>query len=297
MTAPKFDLYQTITDQIVAALEAGLKGDGQPLWSGQGAAGLPFNRVSRRAYSGVNVLVLWLTAAAKGYTSPAWLTYKQATELGGTVRKGEKSTHICYFRTLEREEIDPSTGEIEERTIPMLRSYAVFNVEQCDGLPPLPAGERFPFQGIEAAEILLESSNAAWHEGGTRAFYSPILDKIHMPDRDRFPRPESFYAVALHELTHWTGHTSRLARDFSGRFGSESYAFEELVAEIGSAFLGAEIGITPVTLPDHAGYLASWLKVLKNDKKAIFTAASQASKAHAYIMGLAQATTTETMAA
>ncbi len=289
-----FDIYQEVTDKIIEAIEAGeTKGKG-PLWNGQGATGLPYNMTSKRAYSGVNVLVLWLTADAKGYSTPAWLTYKQATELGGTVRKGEKATHIVYFKPLERQETDHATGEVTTREIPMLRSYAVFNADQCDGLPAT-QGERQAFNGIEAADSILCNSGAAWEERGTKAFYSPVLDKIFMPDRDRFAKPESFYAVALHELTHWTGHSSRLARDFSGRFGTESYAFEELIAELGSAFIGADLGITPETLPDHTSYVASWLKVLKGDKKAIFTAASQASKTHDYIMALA--TTDEEQAA
>lgn len=282
-----FDIYQEITNQIIAALEAGnIKGTG-PLWNKQGATGMPYNYATKRPYSGVNVLVLWLMAEMRGYTSPAWLTFKQATELGGTVRKGEKSSHIVYYKSLSREETDGDTGEVTTKEIPMLRGYAVFNANQCEGLPAEVVTPSLPFVGIEAADVLLKNSGAIIIEGGSKAYYSPSMDTIRMPERSCFKKAASFYAVATHELTHWTGHSSRLARDFKGRFGDESYAFEELIAELGAAFIGADIGISPETLPDHTSYVASWLKVLKNDKKAIFTAASQASKAHAFIMALA----------
>ncbi len=154
----------------------------------------------------------------------------------------------------------------------------MFNLDQIEGIlrPDAPRGG---FAPIRAAEDILVASGATIVEGGTRAYYQPERDEIHLPDRGRFTKPENFYAVALHELTHWTGHPDRLARDFTGRFGTEAYAFEELIAELGSAFLNAEIGLIDTTLENHASYIDSWLLVLKRDKKAIFTAGSQAEKA------------------
>lgn len=280
------DFYQTVTDQIIASIEAGVTRNTGPLWRGQGASGIPMNRKTRAHYSGINVLLLWLSAQDNGFASNYWLTFKQAKELGGNVKKGAKGTHIVYYKTLEREEVDATSGESETRLIPMLRQYVVFNLDQIEGIQ----GEEVTstgFDGIEAAEFLIAKSGARIVEGGTRAFYRPVADVIHMPDRERFDSAENFYAVELHELTHWTGHSSRLARDFSGRFGDQAYAFEELVAEIGATYACADLGLATTTLPNHARYIASWLKVLRDDKKAIFTAASQAAKAHAYLMNLA----------
>ncbi len=281
------DIYQTVTNQIITLIEQGLARGGKPQWHGQGgAAGMPYNYRSGKQYNGVNVLILWINANTRGFGSSAWLTYKQARELGGNVRKGEKGAHIVYFEPLKREEIDRTTGEKSEKVIPMPRQYVVFNMDQIEGIAPA-AAQAGGFNGIEAAEAVLARSGANIIEGGARAFFSPSRDEIHLPDRVRFDTAETFYAVALHELTHWSGHTSRLARDFSGRFGDEAYAFEELIAELGAAFSCAELGLIPATMEDHAGYIENWLRVLKKDKRAIFTAASQASKAHGYIVELA----------
>jgi len=168
----------------------------------------------------------------------------------------------------------------------LLRTYWLFNLEQIDGIAATGAKTK-KFQGIDAADQVLASCGADIIEQGSKAFYRPSTDEIHLPTRDRFDRPESFYAVALHEATHSTGHLSRLARNFDGRFGDESYAFEELIAELGASFLCADLGLAPVTLDDHARYIDSWLSVLKRDKKAIFTAASHAAKAHDYLMAMA----------
>ena len=278
------DLYQRITDQVIAAIEAGVKKTGRPLWQGQGgASALPYNHKSGRAYSGVNVLVLWLAAQASGFGSAAWLTFKQAKDMGGVVRKGEHGTHIVYCEPLQREETNPTTGAPEERTVLLMRQFVVFNLDQIDGIERRDI-ERFPFQGIDAAEEVLRKSGARIVVGGAKAYYSPSLDEIHLPDRERFEVAEQFYGVACHEIVHWSGVKERLARDFSGRFGSEAYAFEELVAELGAAFICADLGLIPATMDDHAAYVENWLRVLKTDKKAIFTAASSASKAHGYIM-------------
>lgn len=282
MTTEKFDLYQSITDSIIQAIEAGIARNSKPLWCGQGSSGMPRNYATGKRYSGVNVLVLWLAAEAHGYSDSRWLTFKQATAAGGTVRKGEHGSRIVYFEPLAREEVDQATGEIQQRTVPMLRAYTVFNAEQCEGLA-LEAPASTGFAGIDAADAWLRASGAVILEGGSKAYYSPQADTVRLPDRSRFQKAESFYAVAMHELGHWTGHKGRLARDFSGRFGDESYAMEELVAELSAAFCCADLGTIADTMPDHASYVDSWLRVLRRDKRAIFTAASQASKAHAFL--------------
>jgi antirestriction protein ArdC len=283
----KFDLYQTITDKIISAIEAGVQRDGKPLWRGAGATGMPYNQTSGNTYSGVNVLILWLAAMESGFVSSAWLTYKQATALGGNIKKGSKGQQVVYFSTMERESTDLGSGEIETRKVGFLKSYTVFNLEQCEGIEANIVTRTF--LGNEAAEALLHASGAVIFEQGGKAYYRPSTDEIYMPERCRFIKDEAFYAVVLHELTHWTGHPSRLDRDFSGRFGTEAYAFEELVAELGAAFSCADLGLIPVTMDNHASYIDSWLKVLKNDKKAIFTAASQASKSHSWLMAAVNA--------
>lgn len=281
----KFDLHQSITDKIIAAIEAGVKRDGKPLWCGAGSSGMPYNQTSGKTYSGVNVLILWLAAIDHGFASSAWLTYKQATALGGNIKKGSKGQQVVYYSTIERDSTDHATGEINPKKVGFLKSYTVFNLEQCEGIEADIVIRTF--LGNEAAETLLQASGAVILEQGGKAYYRPSTDEIYMPDRSRFITDEAFYSVALHELTHWTGHPSRLDRDFSGRFGTEAYAFEELVAELGAAFSCADLGLIPSTMDNHASYIDSWLKVLKNDKKAIFTAASQASKAHSWLMAAA----------
>lgn len=280
------DIYKEITNQIIEAIETGALNN-EKLWQDTAALGMPANFQTRKQYSGVNVLVLWATAKRKGHSSNYWLTFNQAQAIGGKVRKGEKAVMGVYFQPLERAEINEETGETERAVIPMLKPFWVFNLDQIDGIErPLPYTPA-TFEAIEQAEHILAMSGARLHIGGTRAFYSPVQDAIHMPDRERFSKAENFYTVALHELTHWTGHSRRLNRDFSGRFGSEAYAFEELVAELGSAFINADMGFVDTSLEHHAGYLDSWLTVLKKDKRAIFTAAKLATSAHQYIMSLA----------
>lgn len=285
-------IYEEVTEQIIAALENGQSAGDGPGWIGQGSSGMPYNLVSGRQYSGINVLMLWAAGMKHGYASGAWLTYKQAQGLGGSVRKGEKATHIVYFQTLEVK--DKVTGD--DKSIPMLKGYCVFNADQCDGLP-IAKSERVAFDPLQAAEDVLLASGAKIIEGGVKAFFMPSADEIHMPDRDRFTKRETFYSVALHELTHWTGGETRLARSLKNRFGDEAYAMEELIAEIGSAFACADLGLVPETMPDHVSYVASWLRMLKSDKKAIFTAASAASKAHQFIMSKVAAQSAETIAA
>jgi antirestriction protein ArdC len=277
------DIHQTITNQIIEAMESA-RTRGLRLWDSQPS--LPLNLTTGKPYSGINVLMLWAAGLRNGYTSPYWLTYKQAADRGGQVRKGERSTPCVFYKPWESEDTNPATGETETTRGAVLKSFRVFNVDQIDGIEA-PAPEPRPaFVAIEDAERILAASPAPIHMGGTQAFYRPATDTIHLPPREAFINPEAFYSTALHEICHSSGHKSRLNRDFSGRFGTEAYAFEELIAELGSAFLNADLGIIASTLQDHADYLVSWVKILKENKKAILTAAAQASKAHAFIKGL-----------
>lgn len=280
------DIYSSVTDSIISLIESGKKG-GVINWRRNGlASGLPANFKSKKAYSGVNVLILWAASASAGYQSNYWLTFNQAKEMGAFIRKGEKGTAICFYKMIERQHEE--SGEAEK--IPMLKTFVVFNVDQIEGLnieAEEPAAEISIFEQNELAENILIKSGADIHEEGDKAFYRISTDEIYLPTRDRFETEHHFYAVGLHELTHWTAAKHRLAREFSGRFGNEAYAFEELIAELGAAFLCAEVGIVSATLEGHASYLDNWLEVLKKDKKAIFTAASQATKAANYIMSLA----------
>ncbi|MHB1752174.1 MAG: ArdC family protein [Acidiferrobacter sp.] len=279
----KMDIHQQITDQILQAMEQA-RATGRRLWDSQQS--LPLNFATGKPYQGINVLILWSAGLNHGYTSPYWLTYKQATDKGGQAKKGEHGTHCVFYKPWESQDTNATTGETETTKGAILKSFTAFNLDQIDGIEAPAREERPAFIAIEQAERIMAASPAPIKIGGTQAFYRPATDTIHLPAREAFINPEAFYSVALHEMTHSTGHKSRLDRDFSGRFGTEAYAFEELIADLGSAFLGADIGILNTTLSDHADYLANWIKILKNDKKAILTAAAQASKAHGFIKGL-----------
>lgn len=281
--APSRDLYQAVTDRIIAALEGGKKPWRKPWTNAAGADGLQL-RSNGAEYRGINQLLLTLTAMDRGYSAPYWITFKQALELGGNVRKGETSTEIVFYKKLTVQDRDAPEGEESKKQIPMLRSYRVFNVEQCEGLP-----ERFTVQPAapvvdgkqrdEAAEAALRSSGALIREGGNRACYSPGADVVLMPTFDQFAAVSGFLATLAHELTHWTGHRSRLDRLKHTPFGTPDYAREELVAEIGSAFICARLGIPGEHIDNHAAYLQSWLGVLRADKRAIFKAAALAQSA------------------
>ena len=289
-----FDIYQAITDQILEAMEQA-RSTGRRLWDSQPS--LPLNLTTNKPYSGINVLMLWATGLSHGYGSPYWLTYKQAAERGGQVRKGEHGTHCVFYKPWESTGTDATTGETETVKGAVLKSFRVFNLDQIDGIEAPAQEERPAFVAIEDAERILAASPAPIQMGGMQAFYRPATDTIHLPSREAFINPEAFYSTALHEMCHSTGAKHRLNRDFSGRFGTEAYAFEELIAELGSAFLNADLGILNTTLPDHADYLAHWIAILKGDKKAILTAAAQASKAHSFIKGLTESQKTEEKAA
>ena len=286
------DVYQKITDQIVSELEKGVRPWMKP-WNGEHAAG----RITRPLrgngipYQGINVLMLWSSAMAKGYAAPIWMTFKQALEFKAHVRKGEQGSLVVYADRITRTETDEHTGEASEYAIPFMKGYTVFNVEQIDGLP-----ERFyanaeprleSVQRIARVESFIAATGANVRHGGNRAFYSPASDHVQMPIIEAFRDAESYYATLAHEATHWTRHPSRLDRDFGRkRHGDEGYAMEELVAELGAAFLSADLDLTPEVRDDHAAYIASWIKVLKNDKRAIFSAASHAQRAADFLHGL-----------
>ena len=260
-TAQRFDVHQQITDHIIAALETAR--EFKLPWTRSSAR--PINVTSGNPYNGVNILSLWIAALGKGYPSNVWGTYKQWQDQDCQVRKGEKSSLVVFYRKIEAE------GEAEERLV--ARASWVFNAAQVEGFqaPALAV----PFDPIPRAETFAAATGARIKEGGDRACYVPSRDLICMPDRGRFLDPEAFYATLCHELVHWSGSEKRLDRDLSGRFGDHEYAMEELVAELGAAFLCADLGLTPEPREDHAAYLRSWLVVLKADKRAIFTAAAK----------------------
>ncbi|MDM2733169.1 zincin-like metallopeptidase domain-containing protein [Citrobacter sp. Cy070] len=279
LSKSRTDIYQTVTDSIIAALEAGVKPWSCPWQRVPGMSGLPSNYATGAAYSGMNIMLLWSRASEQGFKDSRWMTYKQAKAEGGQVRKGEHGTTAIFYTTLEKENDDGETDYI-----PMLKTFTVFNVEQIDGLPLTmeTVSPEATFDPLPQAENLFRKSGANIIEKGQNAFFSPSNDEVWLPERHLFSDAANFYATGLHELVHWSGGKSRLNREMKGKFGSEGYAVEELVAELGNAFLMADLGI--VGEVQHESYIASWLKALKNDKRYIFKAASAASKAHRYLM-------------
>lgn len=288
----KADVYERVTAQVIAALEKGVRPWHQP-WNAAHAAGritCPL-RANGQAYRGINVLMLWGAAAERGYSAPIWMTFKQALELGGNVRKGETGNLVVYANTITRTEADPKTGEEQERDIPFMKGYTVFNVEQVEKLPAhfyaLAEPVADSVQRIAAAEAFFNNTGAKVSNGGNRAFFSPSEDRIQMPPFEAFKEPEAYYATLAHEATHWTKTAARLDRDFGRkRFGDSGYAMEELVAEMGAAFICADLGLSPEPREEHAAYLAHWLSVVKADKRAIFSAAAHAQRAADYLHSL-----------
>lgn len=291
MSAEKSDVYTRITGRIVAELEQGVMPWHKP-WNAEHAAG----RITRplrhngQPYNGINVVMLWSEAVTRGYAAPIWMTFKQAQELGAHVRKGEHGSLVVYADRFTKTETTDAGQEVEH-SIPFMKGYTVFNVEQVEGLPAhyyaMAAPALDPVQRDEGAERFFAGLRADIRHGGDRAYYAAGSDHVQMPPFETFRDAQSYYATLAHECTHWTKHERRLARDFGRkRWGDEGYAIEELVAELGAAFLCADLGLTPEPRPDHAAYIASWLKVLKDDRRAIFTAAGHAQRAADFIHGL-----------
>lgn len=287
-SADRQDIYTRVTDRIISDLEKGVRSWTKP-WDAEHLAekitrplrhnGLP--------YAGVNILMLWAASMDHGFNSSIWMTYKQAEELKAHVRRGEKGSLVVYASKLTKTEQDDNGNDVE-RNIPFLKGYTVFNVEQIEDLPDhyyaKPTPEFNPVERIENAENFFATTGADVRYGGNRAYYSQDGDYIKLPPIEAFRDAESFYATLAHESTHWTKHPERLERDFGRKkWGDEGYAREELVAEIGSAFLCADLEITPEVREDHAAYIESWLQVLKNDKRAIFQAAAHAQRAVDYL--------------
>ena len=272
------EIAEKVTADILAALEAGEIPWNQP-WKNVGALN-PVNITTEKGYRGINTLILYLAQTRGGFGFSRWLTFKQAKGAGGTVRKGEHGTQIIFWKFLEK--TDKATGE--KGKIPLCRLYTVFNVAQCEGLPEsfTTAPEIPPVTDENAAiESFILSTGASISFGGDRACYSPALDAISMPEKGQFADMGAYYATVLHELCHWTGHESRCKRQLGQRFGREIYAAEELVAEIGSAFLCAEFGVQGRL--QHAAYVQNWVKVLRSDPKAIFVASRMAQEASDYL--------------
>lgn len=270
-----------VIDKLIQQIEAGCAPWKLP-WDSSASSGMPSNPSTKRKYSGINILTLWVNQAIESYPTSLWVGYEQAKKIGGHVRGGERCTYIIQYSQGEREN---DAGEIE--TYRYLSTKRVFNIAQCNGLDHLvPKHESHTWEPLEEAERVLADSGADILYGGHRAYYSVTTDRIHLPDRDRFRSAQGAAATGLHELGHWTGHPSRLNRDLNNRFGSDAYAMEELVAEITSAFVQSEIGLQ-ANIEGHASYLDSWLQVLKRDKTAILTAAKQASMAADFILAKA----------
>ncbi len=289
--APR-DHYAEITAQVIAALEAGTPPWRRPWDQDKAGAGplSPRNGVTGRRYSGINVLLLGMSGFGFGGGDPRWLTYKQAESQGWQVRRGERSARVFFFRKLTLRDGDAAPeaggeGEGGTRTVPLLRAYSVFHASQVEGIPAFgaPTLEEAPWRTPEAAETIMRNSGVVFREGGERAFYSPSTDHIQMPPRGAFTTPEGYCATGLHELAHASGARHRLDRDLTGRFGSHAYAQEELRAELTSCFVGAELGL-PCDIPNHASYVASWLRTLRQDKREIFRAAAEAQRIADYLL-------------
>lgn len=288
-TPERANLYDEITSNIIAELEAGRLPWVKP-WGSSGVSAplsMPKNAATGRAYSGINVLILWGAVVARGFSCQTWLTFRQALSLGGNVRKGERGTTVVYadrFVPGDEKRRARETGE-DAQAIPFLKRFTIFSTDQCEGLPedlataPPPVPEVLILPEVEA---LIRASGADLRLGGDKAFYAPALDYVQVPRPDAYFEPINWHRTALHELGHWSGHSTRLGRDLTGGFGSKKYAQEELVAELCAAFTCATLGITPTVR--HADYIGSWLDVLREDNRAVVRAASAASKAADYLL-------------
>lgn len=284
MKTPHTDIYQQVTDSIIATIESGVSSWKMP-WHRTGKdVSSPINAATHRPYRGINIVGLWAAATAANYTSGSWATYRQWSEMGAQVRKGEKGTVVVFWKFFDRDcsnetQDDAEEGQAHTRRAAFARGYVVFNADQVDGytLPVTP--ERPELERDENAERFFSALHADVRHGGNRAYYSPAADYVQVPPFQSFIDAQGYYSTLGHELTHWCGAKERLNRNLTGRFGDAAYAGEELIAELGAAFLAAELGIENTPREDHAAYVQSWLQILRKDKRAIFTAASQAQQA------------------
>lgn len=284
------NVYETITATIIEAIEAGAGTWHMPWHARDVPLARPRNVISGLPYKGVNILALWAETQLRRYPTGHWATYRQWQELGAQVRKGERGTTVLYYKQLPLEAEDAETGETVTDYRLIARAFAVFNGAQVNGWTPW---EQEPVNLVEThrlVEDFIDATGADIRSAGSRAYYDRLGDCIFIPDRARFQgsptssATEGYYATAFHELIHWTGHHLRLSRDLGGRFRSESYAMEELIAELGSAYLCMEYGVTNVPRPDHAAYIADWLKVLKSDTRAILAASTHAHQATEFLL-------------
>lgn len=290
---PRADVYARITDRIVADLERGVRPWVRP-WNAANAAGRITRplRYNGMPYQGINVVLLWSEAVSRGFASSTWMTFKQSLELGGHIRKGETGTMVVYANKIIKTETDDK-GDDVERTVPFLRAYTVFCVDQIDGLPDQyytsVAPSTPPERRLAHADAFFANTGATIRHGGDKAYYAPSLDLIQMPPFESFRDAESYTATLAHECVHWTAPAHRVNRDLS-RYAKDrsERAREELIAELGACFLSADLGVVPELEPraDHASYLALWLEVLSNDKRFIFSAAAHAQRAVTYLHDL-----------
>lgn len=287
------DVYTLVTNKIISELEKGERPWFKP-WNAAHAAGSISRplRHNLEPYSGINVLMLWIEAMEKNYTAPLWMTFKQALELGGAVKKGEHGSLVVFASTFDKTDTDSETGEDKERKIPFMKGYKVFNVEQISGLPAhfyaLAEAPRIDeAQRLEHAERFFSNTGITIKYGGDKAYYSTARDYVQMPPFASFVDPESYYSTLAHETGHATRHPDRLDRDFGQKgFGDAGYALEELVAELTSCFVCADLGIAASERDDHAAYIGGWLEALKNDKRYIFKAAAHAQRAVEFLHSL-----------
>lgn len=271
--------YEGVTAKIVAAIESGsATGSGYKMpWHSKG--GRPVNVATGRAYQGFNTLMLWSEAQDRGFASPLWGTFKQWQGQGAKIQKGAKASLVVFWKDLPKEDAAKESDDEDKRFV--LKTSWAFNFEQTEGYEaPAPA----PVHQTTAAEALVLAAGIDVRLRGDKAFYHPKLDYVQVPAPLDFVSLTAFQSVLLHEAAHWTGHENRLAREYGKRFGDSAYAFEELVAELTAAFLCADLGVTNEPRKDHAEYVANWLQVLKNDSRAIFTAASAAAKASDFLL-------------
>lgn len=288
---PRRDVYQEVTDRIVAKLEEGVAPWRNPI-ARSGGDGWPKNLSSGKPYRGINILLLAMTKFERGYGSDYWMTFKQAKESGGQVRKGERGSLVCFWKLYETQDRETD----EDITLPVLKHYTAFNAEQIEGIEPPdaapPPANAPAFVPIETSRRIVDGFEGRPdinHDSLSRAFYRASTDRVHLPKPERFESPEEYYSVLFHELVHSTGHSSRLDRGLDSQphvFGSPNYGREELVAELGAAFLCAAGGISPPTIDNATAYLDSWVKVLKGNKRLIVAAAGAAQKASDHILGV-----------